>query len=369
VLVEAQADVSTPDRFMYVQTLDTGEVRIVILEAEREHSFTVAASECYSVSGDLSRIAVSQRENPLEITVNDLETGNSVAVVPWQAEWTDPCTFGLSRTDSNMLSVRSDSTQVDVIDVSTGGEVRQFDFSDPSSIAALAVVREEFSLPSLPGIMPENPLYLVSPNQAFVVYQRCLRDLSSLPQGASCTGQDEYVIYDLARQEDVTVLPDPPQLMNDPTVHLSFRFSWSPSGRYLAYGSGTSPLSGRKIIFDVNERSYIDTSGIRAEGYWGTDAMRWSPDEQRLAFLLEPRNSTILGDWVLSMFDLSTGDYTILDGVYQLKAGEWDWLPDGISLAVNQEDDTLLRVALDGTATLIAENVESISTAYTGTGQ
>jgi hypothetical protein len=352
-------------RFVYAQTFPGGETHVVLLLANEENVFTVSPNECYKLDADLEHIAVSQQEKPTDIRIYQLDTGTLIADVVWQNEWLAPCAFGFWAADESLLFVSSNppTPARTLVDISSGEVVAQFQLNDPASITASGVETTDFSPESLPGIMPENPLYVVSPNQDFVVYQRCLRDLSTLPSGASCLGQDEYVVFDIARQADIAILRNPPALMNDPTVHLSFYFTWSPSGRYLAYESN---ISEEKTIFEVSRNSYIDTSAIHSEGYHRRSQMRWSPDERRIAFLLDPRSSSALGSRAFSIFDLTTGSYDVLDGTYPVKGDEWDWLPDSVSLAVNLEDDSLLRVALDGSATLIAENVESISTSSSG---
>lgn len=354
----------TENQLIYIEILPNGDKHIVIITETGEAAFLVLADDCYSLSRDFSRVAVSKRVKPKEVVIYILKSGSLLSKVPWQAEWTLPCQFGVSEAGLNQLSVIINRKQLEVIDFYTREE-RRFQFNNPASIAALHALQGEveFSPQSLPGNIPENALYLLSPNQDFVVYQRCLRDFSVLPPGASCLGRDEYVVFNLIRQEEVTILRNPPALMNIPEMNLASYFTWSPTGRYLAYESN---LSSEKTIFDVTQRSYVKTDAIHTQGYYRRATTRWSPDEQKIAYLLEPRNSPSLDVRAVSVFDLNTESYNILNAVVEPIGSEWAWLPDGTAIALIEKEGPLLRIGLGGTVTLLAQNVERVFTTYSG---
>lgn len=218
---------------------------------------------------------------------------------------------------------------------------------------------------SLPGIIRSQPIYKFSPQPGIILYQRCLGDIVKLNYGEVCYSEYEFVVYDYELQQEIAVLRDTPYLRPEPRVDFHFSFYWSSNGRYIVYRTDNQS-TGEKIVYDLLENKYIDTTAIQIDGsnYYLYPHIRWSSDEQSIAALISPLKGENTGLRKIAIFELETGVFRVLPDYYDVKAGEWDWLPDSTGLAMMLEDNSLLQVNLDGSKTIIAENVQRITTTY-----
>src|SRR5690606_28923347 len=141
-----------------------------------------------------------------------------------------------------------------------------------------------------------------------------------------CRESLNFRVYDLNQKQDITTLQAVPYMRRDPVFDFGYSFHWSTSGHSLAYRSGDD-ARGERIIYDLSENNYLDTSTIKAEAYSFLDLTRWSPDETKIAVLLMPHDESEGAGGSVGIFDLGTQQFEILPDLYEVKVNEWDWLP------------------------------------------
>jgi hypothetical protein len=320
------------------------------------YTFSVLSNECYSLSHGFTHIAISEKENPTSLRIYDFRDQSLLSELPWQSIWPYPCEFWFNRTPSDRLTIllSDDYSRVVTFDTTIGREVEPIIPCLPSL---------SFDLEALPGILIANPMYITIPNSDLVIYQRCLDDLGNLADMSINCSDEQWVLYNPVSQTDLEILQNTPngltQLEGRPSL-TELYFSVSPFGHYVSY-----PIdSGGKMVYDILNDRYLETSSIlplEASNLMSKDVL-WSPDETRFVFSIRP---TWDADSTFVVFNLNTNTTQALLGQYRSRTWEWAWFPDSQALAVITGDNRqLYRLGLDGTQTLIAENVERVFTYY-----
>ncbi|MCU0499129.1 MAG: hypothetical protein MUF87_17385 [Anaerolineae bacterium] len=345
-------------RIVYIQRLSSGEESIVSLVNGQTRSFTLNSGECYRLSTDLSQILISQTQNPTSIRVYILNDETRLYEIPWRRDWQAPCNFAFSGTENELLLVglQSDRTDYVTLDLKTGlqmGGINQRVISPP------------FDESTLPGLLIANPMYRFLPNTSLVIYQRCLHKDSDITTLTYCSGEDQWVLYDTATRTDIEIFqtPDFNIARREGLLDFTFnRFVVSPSTQYITYPSPR----GRMIYDRFNDR-YLDASAVETLNttYYRTEPAQWSPNEHKFAFVVYPVQTgpeIEIDNAVFVVFDLATNTVQLLAGEYGFI--EYHWFPESDAIAVHTKAYELYRLGLDGTQTLIAENVERVFTYY-----
>ncbi|MBZ0280689.1 MAG: hypothetical protein K8L97_08095 [Anaerolineae bacterium] len=356
------ASVSTPvalaqsveSRIAYVQRLP--DMKRISVYGTPVHIDTILNS-CLSFSPSLHYLSVMHVNNsiPYALKVYDLDTGNLLLDLPWSNTWESrgcPVEWE-SETDLSILNPATGDppTQTKItINVLTGVE------SGPTPY---------IYLPMLTNRDPDSKIIRPSPDGSHYVYVRC-NEPYSFPNG--CPGARE-VIYDVTTQQVITKLEDTPITPLN-AAFPEYQFSWSPSGRYLAYPLGLTGLN----VFDLQTQAYLDTDFLD-QGDLLIDntkfGMKWSPDETRLIIFGELINSTTYDTTVaVSLIDLQTHSITSLpidETETPFFTEQFAWLPDNQHLLVAREDSQLVRIdanALDEPGEVVASDIESIYSWY-----
>ena len=362
MITSAQIDYS-PDnaRLTYVRELETGETELVTITTTGENTLTIEDGHCYGVSDNLQRVAVTQDENPTNIIIYDLYTGEIINDIAWSSLWTQPCNFGWRGEDMLFITIQYDANgrtgyMIDALSGRASDETTMPD-GQPS----------EF----LPNLTPSSPLFLQSSNPDIYLYIRCTTSeiIPSSYGFDACYTESETAIYDINQQSTIEILRNGSLQFVTPNDIINFEetYSWSPSGRYIAYNSVISTQP--RMIYDLENDIYLDTSDIQLNDYienLSQNGMKWASDETRIAFWVNDLGSNTAGGVNLVIYELTTDEFTILPTEYVRSSYRevWGWMPDGMSVAVSLSDDTLITIGLDGTETIITDNVVRVLTNY-----
>ena len=363
LVTSAQIDYS-PDnaRLTYVRELETGATELVTITTTGENTLTLEEGYCYGVSDNLARVAVTQQENPTNISIYDLYTGEIINDIAWSSLWTQPCNFGWRGEDMLFITTQYDANgrtgyMIDALSGRVSDETTMPD-GEPS----------EF----LPNLTPSSPLFLQSPNPDIYLYIRCTTSeiIPSSYGFDACYTESETAIYDINQQSTIEILRNGSLQFVTPNdiIYFDETYSWSPSGRYIAYNSVIS--TQRRMIYDLENDIYLDTSDIQLNGYienFSRGNMRWSPDETKIAFWVKSFTSTVVNTVQLAIYNIVANSFTIFPIEYLRNSvfrEVWGWMPDGMSVAVSLSDDTLITIGLDGTEAIIADNVVRVLTNY-----
>lgn len=352
-------------KLIYVKELSTNERQLTVLTAETRYSFNLSSDQfrCYHLSDDEEYIAVSSEENPHALYVYNLFNQEEVIEIPWRSQW-EPCQFGWVENSHTALNITLKSERITThgrydilvtLNISTG------EISDPY------VEIYRYIPPSLPNRVPQDAYYEQSPNPDIYLYSRCISGfIETLIDGEeSCDGPSEAVIYDVTQHLTIEVLSDPPQFEENyigPFSNLipgKTRIGWSPSGRYLAYITGTRDYTlatdlQSVNVYDMESHQYWEPLVLNYPNYgttlYGGPGIIWSPDEQKFAFWLIPpdENNNVQDsfstDRVLVIFDREIGILDMIDEIYQLRFCDLRWSPDSQTIAFISGNDSSLML-------------------------
>ena len=287
---------------IYIKQLESGELQVVNLNEGVEYRVNVPNGHCYGLLREGKYIAFVEEENPetLEIVRPD---GTPVRTVPWDDNWWSPCTGGW-RGRAQLVEIPLDCPSspgwepVDytyaLLDVDSGA------ISGPYTevVNSCGAVRTDYVVHAsynvwgspfpLPNYVSDDTVSISSPSLDVVVYARCISGelVENWYHVQVCMGPNETVIYDAARDENIEIPTDFPDLSYDYRLGgipwEAFQIAWSPTGRFLAYQKFDTAH-----VYDVVERQYW-SSILAPEGYEFVEHTEpiWSPDEQTIVFSL-----------------------------------------------------------------------------------
>lgn len=375
-----QAD-GVDDTLLFYRQLPDGNRQIVSIGNQATHRIDFSEQQCFRISNLNDRVAIVDKEMPKNITVLRLD-GTLELEVDWDnsMEWNTPCSFSWGADDLHLLVyTRTDelgTTQPAfyMLDVSSGEitgphsltsvycSTGSSDVYGPHGRVAGMTCAELTS--QLPGL-PEDAFFSVAPDSRFILFDRCVSGdfrINSRFETEECVGPSEAAIYDLELNELVTVLVDAPSLERNRRNGLfsptGNRFTWSPSGRFLAY----KPYSDALNIFDVQLRQYWSpiTIEITSYSFGNLSSFQWSPDESRLALWLYSENGQ---DYIGGMFDSNTEDLKFMNESYPSVAtypSHWYWSPDNETIAFVSSGNLFLWNVNTGDGVFVEDNVAQI---------
>ncbi len=345
---------SVESRIVYVQNLP--DVKRVSVYGTPVHIDTILNSGLtFSPSLHYLAIVSANETVPDALKVYDLDTGNLLLDLPWSATWASvgaPVGWD-SETDLYILNPatgdRPAQTKIN-INVLTGEQ------SGPTPYVYL---------PMLTNRDPNSKIIRPSPDGTYYVYERC-DEPHSLATG--CPGAGE-VIFDVTTQQVITRL-ERPSITTPNAPFPEYKFSWSRSGRYLAYQRSISGVN----VFDLQTQAYLDTDFLDQGSLLIENTkfgMKWSPDETRLIIFGDLVNPTTYDTAVgISLADFQTHSITSLlidETDRPIFIEQFAWLPNGQHLLVARENSQLVRIdanALDQPGEVVASDVENIYSWY-----
>ncbi len=358
--VFSQTTLANKNYIMFFQNNSDGSTTVNVIDSNGIYSVTVLPSECYSFAIGEHVIGISQKQNPSSIRIIDLKTSETIGEIRWKPEWVSPCAFGILADNSIFVRPDSENQEAIVFNINAVRDIKTVDLTQGMFIAGRFQKSSDLE-PIYENITNGAP-FKVSPDTTanLILYYRCS---AKFTRNEGCTGSSSFGIYDLSQNKEITTLQATPFMRRDPVFDFGYSFHWSPRGNYIAYRSDyDSP--GERIIYDLKQNNYIDTSTIRSEAYRILDLTRWSPDETKIAMLLVPLDESKAFGTAVGVFDLSTQQFEILPGLFEVRGDEWDWLPTSDGFALTLEESRLLRVDLQGSSEVIAQNVDRISSTY-----
>ena len=366
----AQAEViNDGDVLIYVR--DTGDSREYIsVNSQETLSYTLPLDRCSLVSPDGVFIAQApvdaEQAVQGELVIFYLDTEGILLQIPWQPEWR-PCF--VSWIAGEIIRIRNNDNPDEIFyyDISSGNLTpTTYTYQPPTSSSS-----------SLPNWIPDSNsnLLVPSPNPDVFLYDRCN---SGELSGTTCIGERDFVIYDTARQQEITTLSDAGSdwmygyRPNDP---LRRRFgvgsvAWSHDGRYLAYVTcGSSLYSNSRIsIYDTKTNQITELRSVYAID--PTRAFQWSLTTDVLSFWTIGRGGEPLPDddhdtlKRLYFYDMNTGQIRASEA-FDLESGRFEtveiWSPDGLGYALIDLNDTLHHIDITtGDSTIIDTDVARI---------
>jgi len=238
---------NTDPKSGYIRKSTNGSTIINIIDRQSNYSFEVSAENCFNISRDLERVAVSQRENPSTLDFYDLRTGMLVVSVSIPSNWTNSCAFGwIDNQQVRYRPVANDPTRF-LIDSQTGTVT-------------------ETNASSSPIILPNHPpedcsAILLSGNLEEVLYLYCPSGTYSLGQ-SNCAKSPQMAIYRWNENTVTHVIDIAPVA----SVAVARQFnpeifmSWSPVGNYVLYETGAGTIDF--VVYDKeNETPTTNPSG------------------------------------------------------------------------------------------------------------
>ena len=363
-------------QLVYTRQISEGFTEIVVVFNETRLALTIQPSECFSLSRNLDLVAVSQKQNPENIRIIALETQAPVQTIDWQIEWTSPCTF--SWVDDNRLLIIDQERPLALLDARSSEGL----IEDAASLAELSSQPlTDQEIDALPNLLTFSGLpqpYIMSPDSRLILYQSCPNGIARITtSGLDTCASPEYHIYDTSSASIVETLSYYPSLDRDPIITFPIYFSWSPSGRYLAFKADRvyNPVTSsqfppsRVMIYDILEDRYINAIGESEfvlsdeQSLLLTYPMYWSPDEQNIAFWFDaqgvgPDTATnlIFGYTGIESEEL----ITITREFFDIRPDRWRWMLDSSSVAILERSGDLIELGLDGSTRLLDTNVERL---------
>ena len=359
--VFSQSSSAPEDQLLFFQNNLDGSTTINLIEKNATYSSVVPSDECYNVSGQNYLIATSEKEKPSSIEIVDIRTSELVGKINWMPEWSSSCIFGIVDGESLLVRPNIESGEGIFFDIDSAREKRKINLNQGRFIEGnFSSLSDQEAIYSITNGGP----FKFSPDQSkdIILYHHC-PEMVDFTRNEGCRESLNFRVYDLNQKREITTLQAVPYMRRDPVFDFGYSFHWSPRGNYIAYRSGDD-MRGQRVIYDLKQNNYIDTSSIKAEAYKFLDLTRWSPDETKIAVLLMPHDESKGAGSSVGVFDLGTQQFEILPNLYEVNVNEWDWLPTSDALALNLGNNTLVRVDLQGSSEVIAENVDRINSTY-----
>jgi hypothetical protein len=336
---------SGASNLIYIRQKQEDGFQLVSLSSSGQQVFQVLRDNCAMLSPNMTYLALSHPESKT-IEVYQLSDGEIISNIPLETTQSG-CDFSWqNETVLNLLDA-----SINVLD----GRIHSIAEQTPST-------RPQVTVPDLLA----DDFRLMSPDNSLIVYNRCEGGeftSNRFTSDRECTSEEEVVIYDLRRRQVVQALQDTQQgrFVLDEYEHLAFSFigiSWSPSGRYLAYRTGSATQGIPPLrIYDTYANRYID---LELPPSWDIDWFKgfvWTRNEQSLAFWV--RNNEVQGER-LAIADVETGQVTFSAMQYQLAQANWE-RGLGNTVVFVDSDHNLVEYDLDtGNTTVLDTDVSDI---------
>lgn len=343
----ANAQNRTSGNIVYFQD-DNTITNVVSYNTGKTTSYS--AQMCQIFSPQLDYIATINPQLFDQILFTDLHTTQQQAVL-WQSEWGTTCTrlpsnHGVGWLDNMIFAVTAsqNSEQIYQINRDTGTVTGPFTITVESE---------------LPMYAPRRNISAYSPDRSYVVYRQC--------QETECANTP-YVVYDIAQQETITELSGH-GYVGGRVVSPNQLFSWSQSGRYIAYDS----LNQGIAIYDVLNEQLLSLnflpSAMANVIITRSLSWKWSPEETKVSFWVE--NATALGytfEAGLAIVDIELQTITVIDvdqSLWARSSDSWGWSLTDNSLLIIKDDNSLFELNfLSGAQIPIANDVARINFWY-----